>query len=255
MSEPATSSEVHESRTGSTGALWLKRLGIAVALVVVVLLAREAGAYVPRFARWVEGLGLWGPVVFAAGYVVATVALIPGSALTLAAGAVFGLFEGTLYAFVAASLGASAAFLVGRYAARGLVEQRIAGSPRFAAIDRAVGRQGLRIMLLLRLSPVFPFNFLNYGLGLTRVRFRDYLIACLGMLPGTLLYVYYGWVAGEVAAAVGGATEKGAGSYAVQILGLLATIGVTVYVARLARRALREETGGRLEEAAERTGD
>jgi uncharacterized membrane protein YdjX (TVP38/TMEM64 family) len=252
MSEPATSSEAAPRQPGGAGAVWGKRVALAAAIVGVVLLAREAGAYVPRFAAWVDGLGVWGPLVFVAGYVVATVALIPGSALTLAAGAVFGLFEGTLYAFVAASLGAAAAFLLGRHAARSLVERRIARSPRFAAIDRAVAQQGLRITFLLRLSPVFPFNLLNYVLGLTRVRFRDYLVACLGMLPGTLLYVYYGWVAGEVAAAVGGATERGAGGYAVQILGLLATIAVTVYVARLAQRALREETDGGLEEAAAR---
>jgi len=97
---------------------------------------------------------------------------------------------------------------------------------------------------LLRLSPVFPFNLLNYALGLTKVRFGDYLIACIGMLPGSLLYVYYGALAGEVAALAGGeAPEKGAGYFALLAVGLVATIAVTTVVTRSARRALDEATG------------
>jgi uncharacterized membrane protein YdjX (TVP38/TMEM64 family) len=100
----------------------------------------------------------------------------------------------------------------------------------------------LKIVLLLRLSPVFPFNLLNYGLGLTRVRFLDYLLASIGMLPGTLLYVYYGMVAGEVAAAVGGAAvERGPAYWTLLAIGLLATVAVTAVVTRIARRAFRQE--------------
>ena len=115
------------------------------------------------------------------------------------------------------------------------------GNERFAAIDRAVGEQGRKIVFLLRLSPVFPFNLLNYALGLTKVRFSDYMLASIGMLPGTLLYVYYGALAGEVAALVGGvAPAKGAEYYAVLAIGLAATIAVTTVVTRIARKALRE---------------
>ncbi len=121
---------------------------------------------------------------------------------------------------------------------------RLEGNQRFAAIDRAVGEQGRKIVFLLRLSPVFPFNLLNYGLGLTRVRFPDYFAASIGMLPGTLLYVYYGKLLGDVAALAGGAAvEKDAGYYAVLALGLVATLAVTTLVTRIARRALREATG------------
>jgi uncharacterized membrane protein YdjX (TVP38/TMEM64 family) len=214
------------------------------ALVALVLLGREVGGAIPRFATWVDGLGVWGPVVFMAGYATATVAFVPGSILTLAAGAIFGLLGGTVYVFVAATVGASAAFLVARYLARGAIERRMGDNPRFSAIDRAVGEQGRKIVFLLRLSPVFPFNFLNYGLGLTRVRFTDYLVASIGMLPGTLLYVYYGKLAGDVATLAGGAAvQRGAGYYAVLVLGLVATILVTTLVTRTARRALREATG------------
>ena len=217
---------------------------IVVGLVALIFLGRQAGSYIPQFAQWVNGLGVWGPIVFIAGYTVAAVAFVPGSLLTLAAGAIFGLAQGVVYVFIAAVLGSSAAFLVSRYLARSAIERRLSNNPRFAAIDRAVGAQGRKIVFLLRLSPVFPFNLLNYGLGLTKVRFADYVTASVGMLPGTLLYVYYGKLAGDVAALAGGAApEKGAGYYTVLILGLVATIVVTTLVTRTARRALKEATG------------
>jgi uncharacterized membrane protein YdjX (TVP38/TMEM64 family) len=219
---------------------WLRYGAIAVAAIVLLwVLGRVAGAYLPPFRDWVEGLGVWGPVVFVIGYAAATVALVPGSILTLGAGAIFGLVEGTAYVFVAASGGACASFLIGRYLARGAVERRIAGNERFSAVDRAVGEAGRRIVFLLRLSPVFPFTYLNYALGLTRVRFVDYLVGCLGMLPGTLLYVYLGKVAADAAALAGGAADEGGGlRIAFWVFGLLVTAAVTIYVTSVARRAL-----------------
>jgi len=209
--------------------------------VLATLGGRQAATLVPRFAAWVEGLGAVGPLVFILGYAVATVAFIPGSVLTLAAGAIFGVVKGTLLTLAGATLGACAAFLVARYLARSAIERRIANNPRFVAIDRAVGREGFKIVALLRLSPIFPFNLLNYALGLTRVRFLDYFAASAAMLPGTLLYVYYGAAAGSLASAVGGRTEKGTGDWIVLGLGLLATVAVTTYVTRLAGRAVRQE--------------
>ncbi len=220
-------------------------VGIIVAVFVVaclVLAGRRGAALVPAFAAWVNGLGPWGPAAFIGGYALATVAFVPGSLLTLAAGAIFGLARGTLLVLVAATLGASLAFLLGRYAARGPVERLLAGDPRFAAVDRAVGAEGWRIVLLLRLSPLVPFNLLNYALGLTRVRFADYLVASIGMVPGTLLYVYYGKVAGDLAGLAAGVRHD-AGYYAVLALGLLATVAATVLVARTASRALARATG------------
>jgi uncharacterized membrane protein YdjX (TVP38/TMEM64 family) len=223
-------------------------LGLA-ALAALILGGRRLGQYVPQFAGWVEGLGVWGPVVFILGYAVATVAFIPGSLLTLAAGAIFGLARGTLYTLLGATLGAAAAFLVARYLARGMIERkiaerRIAGNARFAAIDRAVGSEGFKIVALLRLSPVFPFNLLNYALGLTRVRFVHYFLASIAMLPGTLLYVYYGTAAGSLAAVAGGAkAEKGTAYWVTLGLGLAATVAVTTFITRLAGKALRQQIG------------
>jgi uncharacterized membrane protein YdjX (TVP38/TMEM64 family) len=218
------------------------RILAALALVALVLIAgRRFGAQLPEFARWVQSLGAWGPLAFIAGYAAAAVAFVPGSLLTLAGGAIFGLARGTLFVFAGAVLGSAGAFLVARYAARGAIERRLEGNARFAAIDRAVASQGRKIVFLLRLSPVFPFNLLNYALGLTRVRFVDYLVASIGMLPGTLLYVYYGKLAGDVAALAGGAAvARDARYWTLLAAGLAATIVVTAYVTRLARRALRE---------------
>jgi uncharacterized membrane protein YdjX (TVP38/TMEM64 family) len=236
-----------KSPTASHGAIvtsrWGRVLAVVAAAIALVAHGRFVGAYLPAFARWVDGLGVWGPVVFIVGYALAAIAFVPGSILTLAAGAIFGVVRGVVYVFVAAVLGASGAFLVARHLARGTVERRLAGNVRFAAIDRAVGREGRKIVFLLRLSPVFPFNLLNYALGLTRVSFADYVVASIGMIPGTILYVYYGKLAGDVATlASGTAVEKGAGYYGVLALGLVATIVVTTLVTRTARRALDEVT-------------
>jgi uncharacterized membrane protein YdjX (TVP38/TMEM64 family) len=218
-------------------------LGLA-GFIALLFAGRWLASFIPRFAVYLETLGPWGPVIFIIGYVLATLALVPGSLLTLAAGALFGLTKGTAVAFLAATLGASAAFLVSRYVARGEVERRLGGDPRFVAIDRAISRQGRTIVLLLRLSPIFPFNLLNYALGLTQIRFLDFAIASIGMLPGTLLYVYYGRVAGELARlAAGIPVQRSAGSYVVLGIGLLATVMVTVLVTRTARRALHEAIG------------
>jgi len=244
MSEETMSLPSAPQQTAVRSLPWARLAAVLVALVVLITVGREAGAYVPRFAEWVEGLGFWGPLVFMLGYIVATVAFIPGSVLTLAAGAIFGIGMGVVYTFVGASIGATCAFLVSRYLARGAIEKRLEGNERFAAIDTAVAREGLKIVTLLRLSPVFPFNLLNYGLGLTQVRLRDYVLACFGMLPGTLLYIYYGKLAGDVAALAAGAqTDRGAGGWLVLILGLVATLAVTTIVTRIARASLREATG------------
>lgn len=220
-----------------------KALAGLVVLVALLLLAKRAGGYVPAFAEWVDGLGLWGALLFVLGYALATVAFVPGSLLTLASGAIFGIAKGTLLVFLGATLGATLAFLIARYVARAAIERRVAKNPRFQAIDQAVGKEGRKIVFLLRLSPVFPFVLLNYGLGLTRVRLLDYVIASIGMLPGSLLYVYYGKLAGDVATLASGSSaqsERGWQHYAVLGLGVLATLAVTTVVTRLASRALRQ---------------
>ncbi len=243
VQEQAMSAGVDTAQPAPKGGSKLLRLGLlAVALVAIVLLGRELGGYIPRFAEWVESLGVWGPVIFVLGYAAATVAFVPGSILTMAAGAIFGLGEGTLLVFLGAALGTVLAFLIARYVARSAIETKLEDNPRFAAIDRAVAKSGLKIVFLLRLSPAFPYNLLNYALGLTSVRLRDYALASFGMIPGTFLYVYYGKVLGSLAAITGGAEiEGGAERWIFLGVGLAATVAVTAIVTRIARRALREE--------------
>jgi len=222
----------------------LKVFAAVTALAILAIGGRAFASSLTTFAAWVQGLGAWGPVAFVAGYIASCVLFIPGAILTLAAGVIFGLGRGVLFVFLGAVLGSSAAFLIARYLARDAVEKRIAGNPKFAAIDQAIEREGLKIVLLLRLSPIFPFNLLNYGLGLTRVSFRDYLIGSIGMLPGTVLYVYSGTALGSLAEIASGTRPQGGGAgKALLGAGLLATIAVTIVITRTARRALARATG------------
>ncbi|MGJ3245409.1 MAG: TVP38/TMEM64 family protein [Elainellaceae cyanobacterium] len=195
--------------------------------------------------QWVQDLGPAGAIAFIGIYIAATVAFLPGSILTLGAGALFGVVLGSIYVFIGATLGATAAFLVGRYLARGWVAKKIEGNARFKAIDRAVGREGLKIVTLLRLSPVFPFNLLNYALGLTGVSLKDYVIGCVGMIPGTLAYVYLGSLVGNVAMLAAGeqpaSSENMVVTWTLRIIGLIATFAVAIYVAKIARKALSDE--------------
>jgi len=194
--------------------------------------------------QWIDGLGATGAVLFGAVYALAVVALVPGSILTVAAGAMFGVVIGTLVVFISASIGAAAAFLIGRHLVRDRFERRLSGDPRFGKLNAAIGGEGLKVVLLLRLTPVIPFSILNYALGLSRVSFSDYLFASIGMLPGTLLYVYSGRVIGEIALVAGGATPPESGwSFAILALGLVATGLLVALVTRIARKALSEETG------------
>lgn len=203
-------------------------------------------AWLQSALTWVDGLGTAGLIAFAAIYVVATVAFIPGSLLTLGAGVLFGVIQGSIVVFLAATLGATAAFFVGRYLARDWVTQRfIAGNRQFVAIDQAVSREGFKIVLLTRLSPVFPFNALNYIYGLTGVGWRDYVLASIGMLPGTILYVYIGSSFKSLADLFvnAGDRAKTPQEWVLFGVGLGVTLGVTLYVTRIARRALAEAVG------------
>ena len=192
--------------------------------------------------QWVDNLGAIAPIAFIVIYIIATVAFLPGSVLTLGAGVLFGIVRGSIYVFVGATLGATCAFLVGRYLARGWVARKIADNQKFKAIDRAVSLEGLKIVLLTRLSPIFPFNLLNYSLGVTGVALRDYILGSLGMIPGTIMYVYLGSLAGSIAT-IGGATQPDANpiaQWSIRIIGFVATAAVTLYVTKIARKALDE---------------
>lgn len=213
-------------------------LGIIVALVVAAQFW-DVQALLRQALAGITELGFWGPILFVGVYILATVLFVPGSILTLGAGAVFGVVEGAIAVLVGATLGATAAFGVGRYLARGWVARRIEDRPTFKVIDQAVAAEGFKIVLLTRLSPVFPFNLLNYAFAVTQVSLKDFVLGSMGMLPGTILYVYLGSLAGNLAL-VGTDSQPSHGGlvWTLRLLGLIATIAVTAYITRIARAAL-----------------
>jgi uncharacterized membrane protein YdjX (TVP38/TMEM64 family) len=218
-----------------------RRIAIAAAVAIVaggVVLARRlpVASWAGGLAGWVEGLGPWGPLAFGVVYVVAVLLMVPTWPLTMAAGAAFGVVKGTVTASVASTTGAALAFLIARHLARERVARRLGGHPRFQALDRAIGRGEWRVVALLRLSPAVPFNLQNYAYGLTRIDFWPcVLTSWLTMLPGTVLYVTLGR-AGRLAAGSGRRREPA--EWALLAVGLVATVVVTAYLARLSRREL-----------------
>ena len=220
----------------------MKRLLLASALLVALLLAIRllpVGVWAHALIERVHEARTLGVVVFVAVYLIAPLLFLPASVLTLGAGFLYGRLYGTLFTSPASVVAAGIAFLLGRTLARKRVERRIAGDKRFTAIDRAVAANGFKIVFLLRLSPVVPFNLLNYGLGLTGVRFGTYLAASfLGMLPGTFLYVSLG-AAATSAAQLGQARGPSAALW----IGLAATAAAVVLITLVARHALRDALG------------
>ena len=216
---------------------------VVICLIVIALFVGfkflPVGEWSASLGAWIKSIGYWGPAAFIIIYAVATVLLIPASALTVIAGLVFGIGFGSLWVILGANLGASLAFLIGRYLARDRIEQKVEGNEKFQAIDKAVGEQGWKVVALTRLSPVFPFGLQNYAYGLTRVKWIHYALASLiAMIPGTVMYVYIGTL-GKVAA------ESDSTSTAKTILyvvGFIATVVVTVLVTKTAKKALEQQT-------------
>ena len=212
---------------------------IALFLVMKFLPVQE---WLRSFNSWVVQMGVAGIFVFIIVYAVATVLLAPGSVLTIGAGFVFGLWKGFLAVSVGATLGASLAFLIARFIARDKVEAIARRNEKFRKIDNAIGKQGAKLVFLLRLNPVIPFNLSNYFYGLTGVKFWPYVFASWsGMIPGTFLYVYIGTASKlAVSAAVGGGAVKHGWQYWTLIsFGLAATVVVTIWATKIARDALQ----------------
>jgi len=212
-----------------------------IAVVITGTMLLPVKDWLIRALEWTDGLGFWGPVFVVAFYVVACVFLLPGSILTLGAGVLFNVPLGVVTVSVASTLGACAAFGIGRTVARNWIAGKVARNEKFAAIDQAVAHQGFKIVLLTRLSPIFPFNVLNYAFGLTNISFWKYALGSwIGMIPGTLMYVYFGAGLRSLADVAAGNVGKGMAGRLFFWFGLAATIAVTVFVTRIARNALRQ---------------
>lgn len=219
----------------------IKYIAITVGVIILVFIAHKFGIFsyinslLKQVIDYIDSLGTLGIIVFILVYIIATLLLISGAVLTLGAGLIFGVIKGSILVSIASVLGATIAFLMGRYLLRNWVEKQIEKQPKFKAIDAAVAKEGWKIIGLTRLSPLFPFVFLNYAFGVTKVSLRDYVLASwIGMMPGTIMYVYIG--------SIGQTAAKGNPlQLALNIVGLIATIAVTVYVTKIAKKALDEE--------------
>jgi len=220
----------------------VKWTSIAAIVISIMLLMRllPLGELQSVLGDWLGQLGVWGPVIFTLIYVVATVCFVPGFMLTLAGGAIFGLSIGFAAVSVGSVVGAAIAFLIARYGARSKITSLARSNPKFDAVDQAIAQGGWKVVGLLRLSPAIPFNLQNYLYGLTKIKFWPYVLTSwIAMIPGTLMYVYLGHAAGVAATASG---ERSTAQWVLLAVGLLATIVVTVYVTRLARQKLRQQT-------------
>jgi uncharacterized membrane protein YdjX (TVP38/TMEM64 family) len=220
----------------------LLKAAAVIAVVAVALVLLPVREWLRVALEWTAANREIAAFAFVALYVVAAVALLPGLILTIAAGAIFGLAAGVALVSLSSVLGATAAFFVGRTVARNWVSKQIEAWPKFRALNRALDARGFWIVLLTRLSPAFPFNLLNYAYGVSAVKPRDYILGSwIGMLPATLLYVYAGSAAADFAQVLSGKVETGTAGRVLLLAGLVATVIVTVFVTRLARRYLDQE--------------
>lgn len=224
----------------------LGRLIVLIAILIALFLAMRflpVREWLTNFNDWVGQMGVLGIFIFIGVYALATVLLAPGSILTIGAGFAFGLWKGFFAVSGGATLGAALAFLVARFIARAKIQAIAQRNEKFREIDSAIGKQGAKLIFLLRLSPVIPFNLSNYFYGLTAVKFWPYvLVSWIGMMPGTFLYVYIG-TAGKaaVAAAAGGEAIKHGWQYWTFLgVGLVATVIVTIWTTKIGRDALRK---------------
>lgn len=227
-----------------------KWISVAIGVVALFVLARllPVTAWLKAFSEWAGHLGPLGIVVFIFVYAFATVLFVPGWPLTIGAGFAFGLVMGTIAVSLGSILGATLAFLIARFFARKQIEKLTAKNKKFGAIDQAIGKQGWKMIFLLRLSPVVPFNLSNYFYGITAVKFWPYFLASwVGMLPGTILYVYLGTVGKAGVQAAGQGHHRSPWEWTALGLGLVATLVVTIWVTRIASKALKQSvpSGGK----------
>jgi len=236
--EPPAASNSSKSKT-------LIKLGLLIGAVLALFVASRFlpfEAWLKNFNQWIADLGAVGFVVFVFAYAAFALLMLPGAILTIGAGFIFGLAWGFVAVSAGSTLGAALAFLVGRFLARDKIRALTADKPKFQQIDRAIGERGAKLIFLLRLSPVVPFNLSNFFYGLTAVKFWPYVLASwLGMMPGTLAYVYFGTL-GKAAAesATGAGPSRGPLEWTLLAVGLAATLAVTIWVSKIARNAIRE---------------
>ena len=230
---------------------------MAALLVVAVV---TAGPHLARWAEilleWVESLGHYGPLAMIGGYVAVCTFSVPGAPLTLGCGFLFGVAEGTLIATIGSTMGATVAFLIARFGGRGFFRAKVGRRIKFRRLDRAARRHGFTIVLLTRMSPVFPFNLLNYVFGFTSVHFRDYIFATMiGVVPVSILYVYVGSLMKTLAQVATGKVDPAALQPWVIVISLVLTVGAVAIMATFAKRMLEKALRAEESPAAQQSAD
>lgn len=224
---------------------WWKLAAAAIVFAGLIVAAKFLGLQegIHRVLEWIHDLGPAAPLAYIAFYAISCIFAIPGSLLTLAGGFLFGIGFGTLYVSIGATLGATLAFLAGRYLLRGWIVKKVGDNPKFKALDEAVGREGWKMVMLVRLCPLFPFPVTNYGFGVTQIKLGEYVVASwIGMLPAMVVLVYIGSLAGSLANLGASGRARTPLEWALYGVGLVMAILVTVYLTRVAKRALDEKT-------------
>lgn len=226
-------------------AKWWKIIAFLALAAALVLAAKYFGVqeWLQAILQRIDALGGWAPLAYVLFYAVACLFAVPGSLLTLSGGFLFGLAAGSLYVSIGSTLGATLTFLVGRHLVRGWIIEKLGSNLKFRAIDEAVAREGWRIVLLVRLCPIFPFPVTNYGFGITRVSLKEYVLATwVGMLPATVVLVYIGSLASSLANLGAGGRARTPVEWALYAVGLVMAVVLTIYITRIAKRALEEKT-------------
>lgn len=222
---------------------------LRITLLLLLLAAVVTACYtlpiekiLKNFLEWIEkDLGPWGPLVLAVAYIPLTVLAVPASVLTLGGGYLFGLPMGFAADSVGATIGAAAAFLLGRTIGRPFVISKLKDYPQFRLVAIAVHRSGFKIVLLLRLVPLLPFNMLNYLLSVTPVPIGSYMLASwLGMMPITFALVYVGTTLKDLSDVTHGWNEISKTRWAVVALGLIVSVVLIICATRVAKNALEK---------------
>jgi uncharacterized membrane protein YdjX (TVP38/TMEM64 family) len=224
---------------------WWKLIALVLVAAALVVAAKyfRVQETLQKILQGIHDLGAWAPIAYILFYAVSCVFAIPGSLLTLAGGFLFGIGRGITYVSIGATLGATLAFLVGRHLLRRWIVEKVGSNLKFQALDEAVAREGWKIVLLVRLCPIFPFPVTNYGFGITRVSVREYILASwIGMLPAMVVLVYIGSLASSLANLGAGGRERTPLEWTLYGVGLVMAIVVTIYITRIAKRALEEKT-------------
>jgi uncharacterized membrane protein YdjX (TVP38/TMEM64 family) len=216
----------------------VKKIFVALLIIAAIVIAYRflpVSAWLREFQTYVRGLGALGYVIYIAVYALCVAAFIPASTLTLGAGAIFGFIGGTIVVVIGATIGATLAFLLARTVMRKRIEKMTETNAKFRALDRAIAKQGMKIVFLVRLAVVFPFTYVNYAFGLTAIPLWRYVLATFfGIIPATAAFVFASSAAAK--AATGGTSNI---TKIVYIAGGIIAIIVSVLIGRIATRGIK----------------